>query len=384
MFQRGVRFFDSFRAVAQTKWIGSLITFEPGLGVFLFFSVSGFILATQACKAKNSPLSGTFLKAYFGRRILRIEPPYIVLLLATWTFLTLTGYRPEGTQQFFTAPDSINLSLLTSIFYAHDLVWGTFPRLFPPGWTLEVEVQFYLMAPLLFWAWFRLESPRVRAGLALGVWFVANLIATILQPKIGAIFVGYSILRYFSFFWLGMVLADSREWVASVASRLSPGVATTIGWLGVVGLVSLPEFPDALPFGLVMRCMAGLAVAMMFVGVFANESGFRRFCGLPWISLIGGACYSIYHLHIQPIQTSAVFVAKHAAGLPFFGVAAMMAAQVALVLVVGLTFYVCVERPFMTPHWPTRAIAWLRARTGSISAAEGSNGETAASAAPLN
>ena len=61
------------------------------LGVNLFFAISGFILANQAIKANRNPLGGGFLKAYFGRRVMRIEPPYIILLLATLAFVSLTG-----------------------------------------------------------------------------------------------------------------------------------------------------------------------------------------------------------------------------------------------------------------------------------------------------
>ncbi len=56
---------------------------------------------------------------------------------------------------------------MASLTYTHDLLFGTYPRLFPPGWSLEVEVQFYILAPLLFGAYFAIEDRRVRlvAGL---------------------------------------------------------------------------------------------------------------------------------------------------------------------------------------------------------------------------
>ena len=96
--ERAVRFFPSAEAAAgEHPLIGSLLQ-RPGLGVSLFFAISGFIIATQAMKAKHGPLSAKFLRAYFGRRMLRIEPPYLILLVATWVLLTLSGYTPEGTR----------------------------------------------------------------------------------------------------------------------------------------------------------------------------------------------------------------------------------------------------------------------------------------------
>ena len=360
LFQRGDQFFPNFHAVADTEPGSAVLTVLPGLGVFLFFAVSGFIIATQARRSEKSPLSPSFLKAYFSRRVLRIEPPYLLVLLATWTLLVVTAYQPEGTRQFYTAPDSIHLSLLTSVVYLHDLIWGAFPRLFPPGWTLEVEVQFYVLAPLLFWLWRRLDGARFRAAFAICVWIAANVVATLMPTKIGPVFVGYSLLRYFGYFWLGVVLADSREAIDRLSARLRPSAVTAIGLIGLAMLVSLPEAPLSFLAGMAVRCAAGAAVGCMFFAALAPRSGFRRFCARPWIALVGGACYSIYLMHMQLIQATSVYVGKHAPGLSFGAVLAVMAMQAVLVVAVGLTFYVWVERPFMTPNWPALAAARLR------------------------
>ena len=352
--QRAYRFFPNFRDAIDSNPLASSLHLVPGIGIYLFFAISGFIIASQARRAHLSPLSPGFLRTYFGRRVLRIEPPYIVLLVATWLILTLTGYQPEGTNQFFTEPQSLSLSLFASVFYLHDLVWGTFPRLFPPGWTLEVEVQFYLLAPLVFWLWFRLERLWLRLVLAGAVWFGANVLSTWMPHQIGSVSVGYSLLRCFAFFWLGIILADLRVWLDKGAFGLSPAHLTILGWLGLLGFTAFPDFlgADASFVGLAARCVTGLLVATMFAGALGPDSGFRRFCSRPWISLIGGACYSLYLVHIQLIQMMSVIAAKHWLQLSFAGVLLMMTLQIAIVIVAGLGFYVCIERPFMRPNWP--------------------------------
>ena len=82
----------------------------------------------------------------------------------------------------------------------------------------------------------------------------------------------------------------------------------------------------------------------MFMSAFAPQSGFRRFCALPWISLVGGACYSLYLVHMQVIQILSTLAAKLAPGLSFGGVLAVMLLQIVIVIVAGLTFYVLIER----------------------------------------
>jgi peptidoglycan/LPS O-acetylase OafA/YrhL len=360
MFQRGVRFFPNFHAAADGDALGGVFYLGPGLGVYLFFAISGFIIATQARKARLSPLSGGFLKAYFGRRILRIEPPYMILLVATWILLTVTGYQPEGTNQFFTEPRSINLSLIGSLFYAHDLLWGTFPRLFPPGWTLEAEVQFYILAPLVFWLWFRIDGLRARLLFAGAVFLAGSVLATVVPRQIGPLFVYYSILRFFPLFWLGILLADLREWLTPRMESSPAIMVTALGWLGLLVFVLVDEAPDAVLSGLLYWGAKDAAIVAMFASAFAPQSGFRRFCAWPWVSLIGGACYSLYLVHIQLIQTMSVMMAKLAPQLPLGEVLLFMAFQVGVVMVVGLTFYVTIERTFMMPDWHRALASRLR------------------------
>jgi peptidoglycan/LPS O-acetylase OafA/YrhL len=354
LIQRVDRFVLGFRAVADENSVVAHMRIGPGLGVYLFFTISGFIIATQARRAKASPLSGSFLKAYFGRRVLRIEPPYMILLVATWLMLTLTGYQPEGTQQFFTRPESLNLSLISSLFYVHDLVWGAFPRLFPPGWSLEAEVQFYVLAPVLFWIWFALKQTRVRVLFAAGVLVAATLLSTCVPRQIGPIYVYFSILRFFPMFFLGVVLADLRVWLTEAAEGLRAAGMTALGWLGLACFAFLPEIPDSPTTGGLLLAAMELSIVAMFASAFAPQSGFRWFCARPWIALIGGACYSIYLVHIQLLQTMTLKASKLAPNLSFGASLGAIALEIVVVIAAGLVFYALIERPFMMPNWHRR------------------------------
>jgi len=358
--ERAARFFASYRDTLAGSPLETHLQLAP-LGVNLFFSISGFILANQAIKAGKSPLSGGFLKAYFGRRVMRIEPPYIILLVATWAFVGLTGYVPDGVRRFDVQPDSLSLSLLASVFYLHDLIWGTFPRLFPPGWSLEVEVQFYILAPLLFWLWTRLSEARARAILATA-FFVGGVALSILDPKtLGPAHVEFSLLHSFNFFWLGIVLAYARTPIAEWISARPASFATALGWLGLGLCVMAPAPRDVSQASEALRLpLVYLGLAAVFVSTFAPRSGFRAFCAAPWISLIGGACYSIYLVHLQVTQVVASLAAKLATNPPLIGVAAIFAVSAALVVAVGLTYYVLVERRFMTRNW--HLLVWVRIR----------------------
>lgn len=357
--ERAVRFFASAHDFAEGNAVADLFQ-RAGLGVYLFFAISGFIIATQARKARVSPLNPAFLKSYYWRRMLRIEPPYIVLLICTWLALTATGYAPEGANHFKAEPQSLNLSLAGSVVYMHGLIWGAYPRLFPPGWSLEVEVQFYILAPLLFWLWFRLKNDAVRIAFGAALLAGAAFLSLTLPPKLGVVFVDKSILRFFAYFWLGILLCDAQGWIAAKAAALPRAAQTWIGWGGLVVYLLIPNAGDDILPGMALRAAVYASLAAMFVSAWAPQSGFRAFCATPWISLIGGACYSIYLVHMQTTQVISTLAAKFAPGLGLAGVFVLMVVQYAAILTAGLVFYVLIERTFMLPDWHRQAAARLR------------------------
>jgi peptidoglycan/LPS O-acetylase OafA/YrhL len=360
--ERAARFFPSYRDSLGGGVYESYLQLAP-LGVNLFFAISGFILTNQAIKANASPLSAAFLKSYFGRRILRIEPPYFILLVATFLLISATGFVPDGVHRFDVEPKSLSVSLLSSIFYCHDLVWGSFPRLFPPGWSLEVEVQFYLLAPLLFWMWRRFSTTSSRALLSVGFLGLGIVLSALDIERVGPLFVRFSLLHSCVFFCVGIVLAYRREEIAARLATSSRALTAALGWSGLILCFLLPaaEHPPFLPevFRLAGVC---LGLAAMFASTFAPNSGFRAFCARPWISLIGGACYSIYLVHLQIIQVFSGLVFKLAPGLPLVGVAAAFVASAVLVVAIGLTYYVQIERRFMTPNWHVAVVQRPRGR----------------------
>ena len=349
--ERAIRFFPH----AATALGGSDTTvFErAGLGVYLFFTISGFVIARQVIKAKADPLSGRFLKSYFGRRVLRIEPPYVILLVATYLALTATGYRPENAIHFDVAPHSLAVSLATSVVYLHDLVWGAYPRLFPPGWSLEVEVQFYVLAPLLFFAYFKVPRGPARIAFAALVMAGASLVSLMVPAQIGPLHTHFSLLNFFRFFWLGIVLADLDEWIA--ARALPAGLAGLVGWIGLVVFVLLPSVPDEdLVPAMLLRGVGLAALVAMFASALSNGSSFRAFCSRPWICLIGGACYSLYLTHQQAMQAMTSVAAKLVPAAGLGPVAVLMLLELAACVAIGLVFYALIERTFMIKDWPQR------------------------------
>ena len=128
-------------------------------GVELFFIISGFILGLPFAKQYLAGGKQVRLGAYFLRRLTRLEPPYILILCIRAAAMLLATH----------ALSYIAAHLLANILYVHSLWYGYASVIHLVTWSLEIEVQFYCLAPLLAKvfllrpAWMR----RLRTG---GVW----------------------------------------------------------------------------------------------------------------------------------------------------------------------------------------------------------------------
>ncbi|MEO1418548.1 MAG: acyltransferase, partial [Bacteroidota bacterium] len=131
---------------SQGDTMGAFLTQNGGAGVFLFFVISGFILSLPFAKMHLYGGSKVKLKKYFGRRITRLEPPYII-----WMTVFLLVVLIKGMYTF----SEILPHYFLSLVYLHNAVFLKYSFINPVAWSLEVEIQFYLLAPLLTWIFFR-------------------------------------------------------------------------------------------------------------------------------------------------------------------------------------------------------------------------------------
>src|ERR1035438_8690650 len=83
-------------------------------GVYLFFVISGFILGTPFAQMYINRSGIVNLKAYFMRRLTRLEPPYVLCMIIC-TFVLVV----RGTLIFREALPH----LLAGIGYAHALIY---------------------------------------------------------------------------------------------------------------------------------------------------------------------------------------------------------------------------------------------------------------------
>jgi peptidoglycan/LPS O-acetylase OafA/YrhL len=119
-------------------------------GVDIFFVISGYLIGGRLI---DSALGGRLsITDFYAARVRRLFPALTLVLLATWAMGAWLMTGPEfvalGRQIIASAAFSNNFLLASESGY-FDALAGTKPLLHL--WSLGIEEQFYLVAPLLVW-----------------------------------------------------------------------------------------------------------------------------------------------------------------------------------------------------------------------------------------
>ena len=114
-----------------------------GLGVTLFFFLSGFLITTLL-RQEFENRGRISLRNFYLRRIFRIWPPFYLVLLAS-TALTLLGVLSGHVSWAGLASQLLHFANYNLIWLHNDIPVGT-----GVYWSLAIEEHFYLLFPMLY------------------------------------------------------------------------------------------------------------------------------------------------------------------------------------------------------------------------------------------
>lgn len=121
----------------------NIVTAFPGVPVFFF--VSGFLISKSY---ENNPV----ISEYALNRILRIYPALIVCTIASLLSILLTGYFTNVNISFSHLAIWIMGQISVVQFYNPDFMRGFGTGVLNGSlWTITVELQFYILVPILYW-----------------------------------------------------------------------------------------------------------------------------------------------------------------------------------------------------------------------------------------
>jgi peptidoglycan/LPS O-acetylase OafA/YrhL len=264
--------------------------FGRGLGVTLFFTISGFLITTVLLR-ERARTGDIALRPFYIRRVLRIFPLYYTVLLL---YVALVGRFEHGTDradQFFANLPS---------FVTFTANW--FVRLAPGhkiifyfAWSLSTQEQFYLAWPLVLRFARSPQGPVAVMTLALATgeitrWCVA---AGLLSPEVLAVRILASIA---SAICLGCLLAFlvHREASASLAYRLAGHL-----WCAplAIVLVLLPVVFTHAPL-----LLTSLAMAYLVMVCAVRPGVLKPLLDNKLARHVGTISYGIYLLHMLALN----------------------------------------------------------------------------------
>jgi peptidoglycan/LPS O-acetylase OafA/YrhL len=338
-----VRTYAEWFAAADQSWLVRL-AYCGHFGVNLFFVISGFILALPFAKRAFNQQAAPNLKSYYLRRVTRIEPPYllslIVIFLIHWN-------------QWGVGPEVIP-NLIASSFYSHGLVYGRESAINSVAWSLEIEIQFYLLTPLLVLL-FRLRNVAARRAMIIALIIGFGLLSQWVIYPSGSARLPLTLLNFAHYFLTGFLLVDlyMTGRLRSHDKRLSWDIVTLAAAAAIIAtLTRFGQFYFLLPL------MVGLLYTGFFLGRLSNA-----FARARWIVIIGGMCYTIYLYHIliiSNLMTQTLPLASIAR--PFdldFAMQCLLILPVVLAVCALLFFFG--EKPFMRWSLSPRHAKDLRA-----------------------
>jgi peptidoglycan/LPS O-acetylase OafA/YrhL len=304
---------DGLRAVA----VLSVLFYHAGIpgfpggfvGVDIFFVISGYLI----CGMIDADIrQGSFsLGNFYRRRILRILPALFVMFIAT-SMLAYVYCLPVELEDYAKSLASA-IGSISNIYFAGTAGYFDAPAEIKPllhTWSLGVEEQFYLVAPLLMLVGWRFAGERAK-------WLFAT--ATALS-FVAAVAVSYRNTTFVFY------LTPFRAWELGLGALLSirfipsPAIAWARNACGIAGLLLLL---GTIRFGssnvplLVMTSLASIGAVMVIASSERECSAAGRLLSLRPLVFVGLISYSLYlwHWPLIVFQRTDGLLLSHAFGL---------------------------------------------------------------------
>ena len=319
---------------AQFNWLNTLLI-NGDRGVELFFVLSGFILCLPFAHHYINHGKKVMLKKYYLRRVTRLEPPYFIAMTAFFLLHIVMHTKPVAV---------LLPSWLASLVYSHIVIFRHSPLLTVVAWSLEIEIQFYLLAPLLF-SLLALNKFTRRTLL-----FAATLLLMVLHKLFPPSFL--SIYSFGQYFLTGILLADfyvsdtaavlfNKKWMALPALAL------------LITILYFPLKSDQLSREAMfcIRLCFPFLLGLFYYMILKND-GLKKIFSYKFIPVIGGMCYSVYLLHYTIISMFGRYTLNLRITDHYLPNLLMQIVLLGLpILILSSIFYYYIERPFMSRKW---------------------------------
>jgi peptidoglycan/LPS O-acetylase OafA/YrhL len=338
------------------------ISWIPGgfLGVDLFFVISGYVITRLILDSINQS-SALDLRAFYAARLRRIYPGFLFMVICTIIFIGV--WAPEAIKRFLSdLPYALSGTLNWLLVARHQDYFETIgrPPLLQHTWSLAVELQFYLVWPIILLTVLKYFGKKNIARIALIIAIISGTALFLVSLQLDQANAAQVSHIYFGTdthslgLFLGSALAVS--WIPQNLSanitRRAQDVIDGIGVVGLLGLISTFLFIDESNAGLyrIAFPLAGIFGCLVIISLVHPASRFAPIISSPPFRWVGQRSYGIYIWHWVIFQVTRPSV--DLSGETW----ALYLARVLLVLALADISLRWVEIPFRQGHVQT----WFR------------------------
>jgi peptidoglycan/LPS O-acetylase OafA/YrhL len=338
-------------------------------GVDLFFMLSGFLLFLPFAGAFYSDRKRPDVKKYFVKRLCRILPAYYLFLLVS--ILVIYPQQYLISQAF--------PQVMANFFFMQTFMFSTpvYPAIGGVTWTLVIEMQFYLILPLVAY-FFRGKRAWVSFIIVVALVFLYRVAmlsvwnANSSSADFNYFYASeYNVFGVFDNFAIGMLLANfyqhNKIKGATHKGQLLIDSTRKLIWIVPFVLIFsiyqyfLWRFDSNVQFAwnyfsflfdiAIYGCFAIVIIYLVY-----HESRLRRLLSLRYVGIIGVVSFSVYLWHftiIQQLSGMSFLSSVHGWDRYFI----LLPVVLILSLALAFAIFVLVEKRFITysHNWAGKA-----------------------------
>ena len=308
---RHISSIDGLRAIAVTAVVlyHLGISWIPGgfLGVDLFFVISGYVITRLILDSINQS-SALDLRAFYAARIRRIFPGFLFMVICTIIFIGV--WAPEAIKRFLSdLPYALSGTLNWALVARNQDYFETIgrPPLLQHTWSLAVELQFYLVWPIILLTVLKYFGKKNIARIALIIAIISGTALFLVSLQLDQANAAQVSHIYFGTdthslgLFLGSALAVS--WIPQNLSanitRRAQDVIDGIGVVGLLGLISTFLFIDESNASLYQIAfpLAAIFGCLVIISLVHPASRFAPIISTPPFRWVGQRSYGIYIWH---------------------------------------------------------------------------------------
>lgn len=308
---RHISSIDGLRAIAVTAVVlyHLGLSWIPGgfLGVDLFFVISGYVITRLILDSINQS-SALDLRAFYAARIRRIYPGFIFMVICTIIFIGV--WAPEAIKRFlsdlpYALTGSMNWALVARQQDYFESIGR--PPLLQHTWSLAVELQYYLIWPIILLTVLKYFGKRNIARIALIIAMVSGITLFFVSlsldqanaQQISHIYFGTDTHSIGLFLGSALAVSWIPQNLSADITKRAQDVIDGIGVAGLLGLIATFLFINEKNPSLYQIAfpLAGIFGCFVIISLVHPASRFSPIISTAPFRWVGQRSYGIYIWH---------------------------------------------------------------------------------------